>query len=163
MNRSMAPPTRTRIAAAVAGLAGGAAVAASAAMSPAQYVGTWAPTYRTFATVYVKAYRPCLKGATNQCADAQKRAAAAAIRTASLLTSSTPPNALAHDIALLERDLRAANRALSTSAVAARAGDTDQRRWCSAEQGPCTIVMIDIGNVIGDINFVAKVDLPLPA
>jgi hypothetical protein len=42
-------------------------------------------------------------------------------------------------------------------------GNTSGRRWCSAEQGPCTVVMIDMGNVVGDINFVAKVDLPLPA
>jgi hypothetical protein len=111
----------------------------------------------------VKAYRPCLKGATKQCADAQELAAKAAIETASMLSSSTPPKNLARDVAQLERDLRAAHRTLSASAAAARAGRTSPRRWCSAEQGPCTVVMIDMGNVIDDINFVAKVDLPLPA
>jgi hypothetical protein len=128
-----------------------------------QYVSNWAPAYRTFAKVYVKAYRPCLRGATNQCADAQELAAHAAIETASMLASSTPPKNLARDVAHLERDLRAAHRTLSASAAAARAGQTSARHWCSAEQGPCTVVMIDMGNVIDDINFVAKVDLPLPA
>ena len=144
-----------------AGLAGAVALAAGSATSPRQYVGTWAPAYRAFASVYVKAYRPCLRGATKSCAQAQELAAAAALRTFSML-SSPAPRALAHDIAQLKRDLRAASRTLSASAAAARAGQTSQRHWCSAEQGPCTVVMIDLGNVIGDINFVAGVDLPLP-
>ena len=65
-------------------------------------------------------------------------------------------------MAQLERDLRAAARTLSASAAAARAGNTSPKVWCSAEQGPCTVVMIDMGNAINDINFTANVDLPLP-
>jgi hypothetical protein len=145
------------VAAATAGTAG-------AGTSPAQrYVGSWAHAYRSFATVYVKAYRPCLRGATASCARAQELAAASAATLASRLASSKPPSGLAHDVARLARDLRSAHRTLSASAAAARAGQTSPRRWCSAEQGPCTVVMIDIGNVIGDINFTADVDLPLPA
>ena len=141
----------------------GAAAAHGAVTPEQQYVRSWAPAYRTFATVYVRAYRPCLRGATVSCARAQERAAAAALKTASILSAAKPPAGLVHDAAQLERDLRSAHKTLSVSAAAARVGSTSARRWCSAEQGPCTIVMIDMGNVIGDINFVAKVELPLPA
>jgi len=148
---------------AVAVLGGSAVLAVNGATSPGRrYVDTWAAGYRTFAKVYVAAYRPCLEGATRECAAAQQLAATAAVHVASVLSSSVPPTPLAHDIARLERDLRAANRTLSASATAARAGQTSQRHWCSAEQGPCTVVMIDMGNVVQDIDFVAGVDLPLP-
>src|SRR5262245_1939056 len=147
----------------IAVLAVCAAPAASAGVTPAQqYVRSWASAYRTFADVYVRAYRPCLQGATVKCGRAQERAAAAALKTAEAMSASEPPAGLAHDAAQLERDLRSAHRTLSASAAAARAGRTSPRDWCSAEQGPCTVVMIDMGNVIGDINFVAKTNLPLP-
>jgi hypothetical protein len=140
-----------------------ASLARGASTPEQQFVQSWAQSYKTFATVYVRAYRPCLKGATPTCAEAQKRAADAALKTAAMLSAAKPPAGLVHDAAQLERDLRSVNKTLSTSAAAARMGNTSGRRWCSAEQGPCTVVMIDMGNVVGDINFVAKVDLPLPA
>jgi hypothetical protein len=111
----------------------------------------------------VKAFKPCLLGRpTPACAAEQEHAAAAAVKTAELLQSSTPPPGLAKDVAALAKDLRAADHTLSASAAAGRAGKTSPHVWCSAEQGPCTLVMIDMGNVIGDINFTAGVDLPLP-
>jgi hypothetical protein len=140
-----------------------AVAVATAVVTPEQrYVRSWATAYRSFADVYVRAYRPCLQGATANCGQAQDRAAAAALKTATALSASEPPAGLAHDAARLARDLRSAQRTLSASAAAAKAGRTSARRWCSAEQGPCTIVMIDMGNVISDINFVANVNLPLP-
>jgi hypothetical protein len=128
-----------------------------------QYVATWAPAYRAFEQSYVRAFRPCLTGAaTKSCADGQQRAAAAATKTAAVLHGSAAPAALTKDMAQLERDLRAAARTLGASAAAARTGNTSPHVWCSAEQGPCTVVMIDMGNAINDINFTANVDLPLP-
>ena len=145
-------------------LTGSVVVGAGAEQSSLrQYVATWAPTYRAFEQSYVRAFRPCLTGAaTKSCADGQQRAAAAATKTSILLHGSDPPPALTKDMAQLERDLRAAARTLSASAVAARAGNTSPKVWCSAEQGPCTIVMIDMGNAINDINFTANVNLPVP-
>ena len=126
-------------------------------------MASWAPTYRAFEQSYVRAFRPCLTGAaTKSCADGQQRAAAAATKASAVLHGSNPPAALTKDIAQLERDLLAAARTLSASAAAARAGNTSPHVWCSAEQGPCTVVMIDMGNAINDINFTANVDLPLP-
>lgn len=161
--RRMTRVTWIRSVFALAVVATFAATALGAVTPEQQYVRSWAPAYRMFATVYVRAYRPCLKGATVTCAQAQERAAAAALKTASMLSAAKPPAGLAHDAAQLERDLRSAHKTLSASAAAARVGNTSGRRWCSAEQGPCTVVMIDMGNVIGDINFAANVDLPLPA
>ena len=145
-------------------LTGGVVAGAGAEQSSLQqYVASWAPTYRAFEQSYVRAFRPCLTGAaTKSCADGQQRAAAAATRTSAVLHGSDPPAALTRDMAKLERNLRAAARTLSASAAAARAGNTSPRVWCSAEQGPCTVVMIDMGNAINDINFTANVDLPLP-
>jgi hypothetical protein len=144
----------------------GIAAAAPAAASPTslqRYVGTWAPSYRAFEGSYVRAFKPCLSGhPTTKCAARQDLAAAAALRTASLLQRTAPPVDLATDVAALQKDLRAASRTLAASAVAARAGKSSPKVWCSAEQGPCTLVMIDMGNVIGDINFTAGTDLPLP-
>jgi hypothetical protein len=140
-----------------------AAAAAAEQSSLRQYVASWAPAYRTFEQSYVHAFRPCLTGAaTKRCADGQQRAAAAATKTAAVLNASDPPAALTKDMAQLERDLRAAARTLAASAAAARTGNTSPKVWCSAEQGPCTVVMIDMGNAINDINFTANVDLPLP-
>jgi hypothetical protein len=155
-----------RSAALAAAVLSALAVAAGAAGAPTslqRYVASWAPSYRLFEQSYVKAFRPCLLGRpTTQCAAEQEAAAAAAARTAALLDRSTPPSELAQDVGALERDLRSAARTLSHSASAGRAGNASQRVWCSAEQGPCTLVMIDMGNVIGDINFTAGVDLPIP-
>jgi len=147
-------------------VAAACACSAAAAASPSssqQYVASWASSYRSFAKVYVQAYRPCLKGATASCGAAQSAAAAAATRAAARLAALKPPAALAHDAAQLGRDLRSASTRLAASAAAARAGNTSARVWCSAEQGPCTIVLIGMGNVVQDINFTAGVDLPLPA
>src|SRR5262249_16839049 len=78
----------------------GMGTAARGAATPEQqYIRTWAAAYREFATTYVRAYRPCLRGATASCGDAQDRAATAALRTASMLSASRPPAALAHDAA----------------------------------------------------------------
>jgi methylphosphotriester-DNA--protein-cysteine methyltransferase len=144
----------------------GACLAGSAASAPsslARYVATWAPSYRAFELAYVKAFRPCLLGRpTPVCAAAQDHTAAAAAKTAALLQASAPPPELAEDVAALAKDLRAADHRFSLSATAGRAGKTTPKVWCSAEQGPCTLVMIDMGNVISDINFTAGVDLPLP-
>ena len=156
----------SRVAALTAAALLALAVAAGAVAAPTslqRYVASWAPSYRQFEQSYVKAFRPCLLGRpTKQCAAAQDAAAAAAVRTAALLLRSTPPSELAKDVGALERDLRSAARTLSRSASAGRAGNGSQRVWCSAEQGPCTLVMIDMGNVVGDINFTANVDLPIP-
>jgi hypothetical protein len=140
-----------------------AALAGAATTSLQQYVASWAPSYRAFEQSYVRAFKPCLTGAaTKRCAAGQQLAAAAATKTAEALHASSAPAALARDMASLQRDLRAAARTLTASAAAARAGNTSPKVWCSAEQGPCTVVMIDMGNVIQDVNFTANVDLQLP-
>jgi hypothetical protein len=152
-----------RILAAVVLAGFGGAQAGAAPTSLQQYVGSWSPSYRAFEQAYVRAFKPCLTGAaTRRCAKGQQVAAAAATKTASVLAATHPPAAIAKDVAQLERDLRAAARTLAASAAAARAGNTSPKVWCSAEQGPCTVVMIDMGNAINDINFTANVNLPLP-
>ena len=130
---------------------------------PQRYVASWSGAYTAFARAYVDAYRPCAGGPTRACARAQQLAARAASAVESILASSTPPAALARDVARLARDLDRAGRALAASALAARAGRSSARVFCSAEQGPCTAPTNDIVNVIGDIEDLAGVNLPLPA
>ena len=157
----MSVAARILVAAVLAGCAAGPAGAEPTSLQ--HYVASWAPFYRSFEQSYLRAFRPCLTGAaTKSCAVGQQLAAGAATKAATVLHTSHPPTALATDMAQLERDLRAAARTLAASAAAARAGNTSPKVWCSAEQGPCTVVMIDMGNAINDINFTANVDLPLP-